>query len=174
MVIGLALTPLWPAYGEAKARGDFHWIKMTLTRSMLSTFVAVSIIAIFLVAFNQAIFRLWLGENYQIPFSLVLSYAVWMVIKGLGTTYSIFLNGMNVIRFQLIISFVFVTLSIFIKIWFVKIYGVSGVPLALALSYSVFIGIPYLTNTKKFLHDAADTMMSDHGVHNGSLERNKS
>jgi O-antigen/teichoic acid export membrane protein len=174
MVIGLALTPLWPAYGEAKARGDFLWIKMTLNRSMLSTLIAVSIIAVFLVAFNQAIFRLWLGESYQIPFSLVLSYALWMVLKGLGTTYSIFLNGMNVIRFQLIISSIFVTISIFIKIWFIKIYGVSGVPLALALSYVVFIGIPCLTNTRRFLHDTVDTVMSAHDVHDGSLERNKS
>jgi len=30
MVFGLAVTPLWPAYGEAKARGDLHWIKKTL------------------------------------------------------------------------------------------------------------------------------------------------
>ena len=35
--LGLFLTPLWPAYGEAKVRGDFQWIKKTYIRSLIAT-----------------------------------------------------------------------------------------------------------------------------------------
>ena len=33
MLLALFWTPLWPAYADAKARGDHHWIRSTLSRS---------------------------------------------------------------------------------------------------------------------------------------------
>jgi len=33
VVLGFALTPLWPAYGEAIARGDSVWVRRTLSKS---------------------------------------------------------------------------------------------------------------------------------------------
>ena len=34
-VLAMALSPLWPAYGEAIARGDHDWVKQTLYRSII-------------------------------------------------------------------------------------------------------------------------------------------
>ena len=36
MVLAMVLAPLWPAYGEAIARGDAAWVKRTLKRSILT------------------------------------------------------------------------------------------------------------------------------------------
>lgn len=153
MVIGLAVTPLWPAYGEAKARGDLHWIKKTLVKSMLVTLIVVSIFALFLVFSYEPLLRLWVGTKYTFPFALVAWYAVWMVLKGLGTTYAMFLNGTNVIKPQLIITSIFVIISIPAKICLASYFGLNGILVALILSYSITVGIPYFMLSRKLLQN---------------------
>jgi O-antigen/teichoic acid export membrane protein len=151
MVIGLAFVPLWPAYGEAKARGDWLWIKKTLARSMFATFFFAATAAILLVGCHKTLLQLWVGTKHVFPFALVAWYALWMVLKGLGGTYSYFLNGMNVMRLQLVVATVFMTISITLKIFLVYKIGLIGVPVALAFSYITTVVIPYALTTNNII-----------------------
>jgi len=151
MIIGLAFAPLWPAYGEAKARGDKRWIKETLAKSMLITLVLVLCAAVPLVAFYKPLFALWVGENHIFPFSLIALYGTWMILKGLGATYSMFLNGMHILKPQLIIATVFMLISIIVKVWFVYSMGLNGILFGLIITYTITTVIPYSILTKRIL-----------------------
>jgi len=151
MVIGLTFAPLWPAYGEAKARGDRLWIKKMLARSMVTTLILVLTSAILLVAYYRPLLQLWVGSKHVFPFALVAWYAIWMVLKGLGGTYSMFLNGMNVMRFQLIVVTIFATISILLKIFLVNKLGLTGIPIALAFTYACTVSAPYILITNRVL-----------------------
>jgi O-antigen/teichoic acid export membrane protein len=151
IIIGYLFAPLWPAYGEAKARGDRAWIKKTLRRSMTATFIAVIVAAPLLVAFYKPLLALWVGPQHIFPFALVVAYAVWMVLKGLGATYSMFLNGMNILRFQLILAVLFMLSSLFLKYVFVIRFGLTGIVIGTMISYILVTVIPCTLYTGKML-----------------------
>lgn len=151
IVQGLAITPLWPAYAEAKARRDRGWIKNTLCRSMWLTLIFIIPAAFLLVVCNKHIFSLWVGSQHIFSFALVALYGGWMIMKGLGATYSMFLNGLNVLRVQLVIASIFILFSIALKISFVNLLGLNGLLVALIVSYTVTTVIPYSILTPKIL-----------------------
>jgi O-antigen/teichoic acid export membrane protein len=151
IIISLAFSPLWPAYGEAKARGDKTWIIDTLKRSMLTTLLLVTSAAMLLVCLYKPLFALWVGGKHIFPFGLIALYAAWIILKGAGGTYAMFLNGIHVLRLQLIIASMFTLGSIVMKIWFVHTLGLNGVLIALILSYTLTTVFPYAILTKKIL-----------------------
>jgi O-antigen/teichoic acid export membrane protein len=151
LVLGILFAPLWPAYGEAKARGDKIWIKQTLIRSMQLTLILVLGVSAFLVVFNRTILEIWIGEHFIYSLSLVAWYGIWVILKGLGSTYSMFLNGMNIIGAQLMIMAIFVVFSTFLKIYSVYSVGIEGVPIASVLSYFIFVVLPYAFITQSLL-----------------------
>jgi O-antigen/teichoic acid export membrane protein len=151
IIIVYIFAPLWPAYGEAKARGDRVWIKNTLTRSMVATFVMVVFMALLLVMFHKALFAYWVGSQHTFAFTLVVWYAVWIVFKGLNTTYSMFLNGMNVVRLQLFVSFAYMCISIIAKLYFITYFGLPGLLMGLVLSWVLVSILPYALYARRFL-----------------------
>lgn len=151
MVQGLAIMPLWPAYAEAKARGDKTWIRKTLSKSIWLTLLIIIPIALFLVIFNKQIFSIWVGSEHRFPFALITSYGIWMILKGLGATYSMFLNGLNILKLQLIIASLFAVVSIIVKIWFVNLFGLEGLLIALIISYLLTTFFPYAKLTSRIL-----------------------
>ena len=59
------LPPLWPAYAEAKAKGDWAWISRTLYRS-LGAVTGLTIVPMAVVAyFARDLLRLWTGSHEQ-------------------------------------------------------------------------------------------------------------
>ncbi|HYG36018.1 MAG TPA: oligosaccharide flippase family protein, partial [Clostridia bacterium] len=62
-LMGMFLGALWPAYSEAKARGDFHWIKVTFYKSVRISFCAGFIVSLVLIAFARPIISLWVGKE---------------------------------------------------------------------------------------------------------------
>jgi O-antigen/teichoic acid export membrane protein len=151
MMIGIMFAPLWPAYGEARARGDRSWIRNALIRSMTATLAGASAAAALLVTFHEPIFAFWVGPKHAFPFNLVFFYAIWMLLKGLGTTYSMFLNGMNILKFQLLLSVLFMGAALILKYQFTIMFGSIGIVYALIISYVVITMIPCALYTKSFL-----------------------
>ena len=151
IILGIAFMPLWPAYGEAWARGDNMWIRQTLGRSMIATLVLTVCASILLVLFYKPIFALWIGANFTLTFGLVALCAVWMILKGLGFTYSMFLNGINVVRLQLVVATIFAIVSIVAKIYFVSKFGVNGLLMAMIGSYALLVAVPYIFLNSRIL-----------------------
>lgn len=147
---GLAIMPLWPAYGEAKARDDKEWIEKTLYRSVKITLAVIVPVAIVLVLLNKPIYGAWIGKQHIIPFSLVAFYGVWFTLKGVGTTYSMFFNGMHILRFQIIIAIIFTITSIIAKLYFISLMGLPGLLIGLIITYAFTNLIPSICYVNKF------------------------
>ncbi|HEY0968146.1 MAG TPA: oligosaccharide flippase family protein [Opitutaceae bacterium] len=63
---GLILTPLWPTYVEAHARGDFVWLRRMLRLSVTATFTACAMLAL-LVLGREWILAWWVGPAVEVP-----------------------------------------------------------------------------------------------------------
>lgn len=142
MVLSMALAPLWPAYGEAIARGDHDWVGRTLRRSFLAGLGLAAISATVLVAGGNGLIHLWVGNAVTAPFLLLLGLGVWQVMQVGGGAASMYLNGANVVGFQVAVGVVTAILGILLKIYLVPVIGVAGVVWATVITYGTCTGIP--------------------------------
>ena len=143
MVSALFLTPLWPAYADAYARGDNLWIRKTLVSSLGATVVATAAMAGLLVALSKPLTLAWVGPRVGYSMGLFAACSAWAVLKSAGNALSMFLNGVGWIGFQAVVAALLACAAIPLKILFAWKLGVIGVPLALALGYVVIVAVPY-------------------------------
>jgi len=136
--------PLWPAYGEAIARGDRRWVKTTLVRSSLGALSLASLTAASMAFFASAIIHYWLGNRIHVDSALLAGLACWAVVDSVGNSIAMFLNGASVIRPQVIIAVVFAICALAVKIGFVRRWGIDAMPWATLLTYVCLTGLPYV------------------------------
>ena len=142
LVLVVLLTPLWPAYGESVARGDIDWAQRTLISSMVLAFLVAGIPSAFLVLFGTSVIELWVGPEVVPSFWLLLGLGVWTVIAAIGTAVGIFLNGANIIRFQVLTAAFMAPSALLAKILLANIIGLPGVIWGMIIAYLVFTAIP--------------------------------
>jgi O-antigen/teichoic acid export membrane protein len=103
IILSVVLAPLWPAYGEASARGDMAWVTSTFRKS-LGFAAAVSIPVFFVVALlGQFVIHLWTGNDNAVPsWSLLMACNVWALFMAWNMACAMLLNGLNQMKGQAI------------------------------------------------------------------------
>ncbi|MDO9095623.1 MAG: oligosaccharide flippase family protein [Rubrivivax sp.] len=142
LAVATAVGPLWPAYGEAIARGDLDWVRQTLKRSLLMAALFSAGAAGLLLLLGPWLIGLWVGTALQVPVSLLLALGVWKTFEGVGFALAMFLNGGGLLRYQLITAWLMAAGVLALKPWFVLQLGVTGAPLATALVYGLVTLLP--------------------------------
>lgn len=151
LLASFVLVPLWSAYGEAISRGDGLWVRNALIKSMKIAFVFSLCLSFFGVLFGKSILALWVGHQVSTPFMLLLGFGVWKVLECLGNTVSAFLNVANGLRLQLISACLMTVSCILLKIFLVRIMGISGAVWATVMAYTVVTVLPMCYFVPRFL-----------------------
>jgi O-antigen/teichoic acid export membrane protein len=142
MLSSMLVAPLWPAYGEAVSRGDIHWVKHTLGRSLLIVLAASSLASGLLLLLSHRLIYWWVGTRIHPPFFLLLGLAIWTILSCCGDALAAFLNGATVIRFQVVVASIFGAGCLALKIYFIRRYGIQGIPWATILAYGLLTALP--------------------------------
>jgi O-antigen/teichoic acid export membrane protein len=150
-VVALFFAPLWPAYGEAVARGDIDWTKRTLVRSLWLTLLICGLMATVLVIFGKTIIHYWVGSEIQPSFLLLLGMGVWALLSGLGTTLATFLNGANLIRFEIACALPMALSAVIAKTILARTIGLPGIIWGLVIAYVVTTVLPFSLYIPKVL-----------------------
>lgn len=137
MVLGFVLGPLWPAYGEAVARGDIAWVRIVLRRSLVLGVGACAVMSGAMVLAGPQLLHWWVGDAIQVPIALLLGFAVWKVIEAAGNAIAMFLNGINALRIQVVFAVINVIASLLLKVWWVRLFGLPGVMYATIAAYGL-------------------------------------
>ncbi|MEW5991532.1 MAG: oligosaccharide flippase family protein [Chloroflexota bacterium] len=155
-IVALALAPLWPAYGEAIARGDLPWIRRTL-RSTLKISLALSVLAsvLFVMATPWLIDR-WIGETIDVPPLLIVAFGAWVPLSALGTSVAMFLNGAGEIRWQAISAVIMAVANLALSIVLTRQIGVAGVMWGTVIAYSSLTLAPMAIYAPRILKATAD------------------
>ncbi len=141
-LMGFFLTPLWPAYREALARGDVPWVKRAVGVSV-ALCVALNVLwGLTLVFYGGTILRWWVGPHVVAPLGLRVSLAAWGALTGLGGPFAMFLNGAGALRFQAVCAWAMAAASIALAYVLIPRLGVTGAAVAMVSAQTLCIIAP--------------------------------
>jgi O-antigen/teichoic acid export membrane protein len=96
-------TPYWTATTDAYERGDMQWIRDSRRRLDKIVLVIMAMLAV-MAAVSPLVYRVWIGSDVDIPYSLSLLMAIYMGVILASLSYSLYLNGMGALTLQLIMT----------------------------------------------------------------------
>jgi O-antigen/teichoic acid export membrane protein len=96
VVLPLMFTSsLWPAYGEAIARGDREWVRNTLVRSYyVGLGIAIPLVVVS-VLLGGPIIKRWISPSYEPDRVLLMWLGLWLVTRVWQDIHTQLLNGMD-------------------------------------------------------------------------------
>jgi O-antigen/teichoic acid export membrane protein len=144
LVCGFFMTPFWPAYSEALARGDFAWVRKTLARTLWISIGISALLSTILVVGQESFIEWWLGGKVQLPFELTLGMGLWTVVTSAAGAVAMFLNGAKVVIYQVVTSIFLAGGTLAGKIVLTDRYGISGLVGGNLLGYLFFWFLPLI------------------------------
>jgi O-antigen/teichoic acid export membrane protein len=155
LVNGIITLPYWSSFTETYVKKDFEWIRASIKKLNLISYLLVAGQILLMLLADQIIF-LWVGEGFAIPFLMKLTFTIYVSIQLLAAPYNIFINGVSKIRLQLFMSIFSIVITIPLAIFFSKTLniGPSGVVLAMICS-TLPSGILWWTQYHKIMGGTA-------------------
>ena len=148
MILGLAslfISPMWPAFGEAMARGDHLWARRALTNVLIASLFFGILTGMIIFIFGADIIKIWAGDLMAPNRSLLLGFAAFSILMSIGGSLSVFLNNGEYLRRQTTIYIVASIASIVFKIVLIGSWqDASGAIWGTVIGYSVFFIFPAL------------------------------
>jgi O-antigen/teichoic acid export membrane protein len=156
MGIGLALAPLWPAYGEAISRGDHDWVRRILIRSIALAAGLATLGSTVLVIAAPVILHWWVGIAISPPFILLLGFGLWKIVDAIGNAIAMFLNGARIVLFQVSIALALMVTAVPMKLLMIDRLGVAGAVWATLLSYLLTVLFPIVAFRRRLFRMATN------------------
>jgi O-antigen/teichoic acid export membrane protein len=131
----IIIAPYWVAFNEAYHKKDFDWMKKTIFLLIRIWFLIVFITIIMLI-FSPFVFKIWIGESIIIPFSLCILMSIFILISTFNNIFANFINGIGLIRIQMIGSLFLIVFNIPLCVFFsLKLnLGINGIMLGTIVS----------------------------------------
>ena len=165
MIVNMAISPLWPAYGEAIARGDVAWVRRIFLASFRLT-LAVSVPACALLAFaGPWIIRVAVGKSLHAPLSLLIVLGAWAVVASVSAPIAMLLNGAGILKIQTLISTIASVANLGLSILLTRRFGVMGVCLGSIVTQVALVLPPYFFVIRTLFRDLAKAR------YDGEIER---
>ena len=117
VVFSTICIPFWNATTDAFSKHDFQWIHKAshkLDLVMMGVFLLLTV----MVLVSGIVYSIWIGDDVQVPFDLSLCTAAYVFILCFSQRYSYILNGLNVLRIQLIFI-IAATITFYPLAWYV-------------------------------------------------------
>ena len=133
-LIYMATQPFIAAFGEAKARGDWAWIRKAYRNATLaSTGIGFSLVAV-MALLAKPLIRIWAGAAAVPTTSFIVWLSIYVMIGIALMATNQFLSGVEKVT-SLAISTTLCALGVIgAGIFFARGYGLVGLAMAMALS----------------------------------------
>jgi O-antigen/teichoic acid export membrane protein len=143
--LAIVNTPLWASYAEALARGDKGYMRRALKRSLAFTTIAAGVAAVALFLASDTLFRFLSKDVVEVPRVFLAIYLAWVVLRAQGDCFAMYLNGVHVLRPQLVVTALYVAIAVPAKAVFASRYGLEPFIAASICCYLLTVALPYLT-----------------------------
>ena len=94
--------PFWNATTDSYSRGDIEWIRRASRKMNLMMLLIVAGLILMLLL-SDFVYKIWM-KGVEVPISLSMGMAAYQMILILSMRYSYFLNGIGILRIQLVFT----------------------------------------------------------------------
>ena len=129
----IILTPFWSAFTEAYTKKDFPWMR-NMYKKLQKAWIGISCILIFFLLNSSWIIKLWIGENIQIPFSVLCMMAIYILLLSRANLNLYLINGVGKVTVQMYINLFLSIISVPTLIVFLSHFGLEGGILILCIT----------------------------------------
>jgi len=141
----LVVSPYLPAYAEAAARGDWHWIRRRAIAALAATAALLGGGGALLVLAGPTVIRLWAGGAIKPGTGLLAALACFCLLKAASNANGMLLTGLGLVK---LLAGLYLTVAVLYGAgaWFLlPRLGIIAVPLAGAAAHLLDAGIslPY-------------------------------
>jgi len=126
-IVSMGVNPLWPAYGEAMARGDVAWVRRVFFASLWLVLAITVPVCTLLALAGPWILRVAMGKSLHVQTSLLVVLAVWGVVNAVSLAVAMLLNGTGMVRVLTITSVIASLSNLALSIFLTRRFGVIGV-----------------------------------------------
>ena len=147
-IFNLLTIPFWSSYTDAYFKKDIKWIKNSIYFQLIIFFIFI-IIGYLIFIFSDQIINIWIGNDFSFNFTLSFSWYVLILLKCLSLIFVNFLNAINELKSQIVISIIIIFFNIPLSLFFALnlnfgsagiLYGsISCVILAIIVQISMYI-----------------------------------
>jgi O-antigen/teichoic acid export membrane protein len=132
-------TPFWSAFSEAYAKKDVRWVSSVVNKLTISI-VPIAVVVVGLCIFGNQIITLWIGNDLEIPLTLLVLVGCVTLLRMWSNNFSLFLNGTSNIagQFKMLLLGAILNVPCAIILGKYMELGVNGVVIATILSMSPF------------------------------------
>lgn len=143
MVYTIITGPLWPAYTDAYARGDFDWMKNVRKKMQRVLFCSIAFCC-FITLLSPLIYRIWLGDEVDVPFVMTMMVALYVSIYCWMNLNGTLIVGMGKITVETVLVLVGMISHIPVSLFlgsFIGAYGVIVSMIMINVLYAVVMQI---------------------------------
>jgi O-antigen/teichoic acid export membrane protein len=136
-IFALGITPYWSGFTEAYYKKDFKWIKKGMRQLMLAG-IAGSVLVLIMLIISFKLIPIWSKHSFDVNQYKVLIYssAIYTVTLFFSSIIAVFLNGLSLLRLQLIVQLIIAFLTISISILLITQFKLGNA----AISITAIIG----------------------------------
>lgn len=131
----MIVSPLLPAYGEARARRDWAWIRKGFARSLLTSAAIGIVFTVPLALVIRRFLAAWIGPALVPSPGLVFALAAYTVIASLAVPLSVLLYGLEAVGGQARIAVLTTLSTIGLGLWMTGKWGLPGLGWAMTISF---------------------------------------
>jgi O-antigen/teichoic acid export membrane protein len=159
LIFSIIMSPLWSAFTDAYTKNDLEWISH-LFNKMQRVCLLLLLFTICLLALSPFLFKLWVGDKVQIPFSLSITMAIYAITHAWLFIPCFLLNGIGKIKLQLYLYVLCIFLDIPFAIILGKTYGLPGIAISNVIVF-VIMSILLSIQCKKIINNTASGIWAE-------------
>jgi O-antigen/teichoic acid export membrane protein len=137
-LVNMWVSPLWPAYADAAARGDYPWVRALLRRSTRLALAGATVAAIGMMILGPWVIQVWTRKAEMVPSrGLLAPMAVYTVLITFCQVNAMALNGLGRMRGQMIYGTTAAIVNVGLSILLGRAMGIAGVCWATCIAASL-------------------------------------
>ncbi|KPH81457.1 hypothetical protein AE618_06725 [Bosea vaviloviae] len=130
-------SALWPVYAYLISGHEWRRLR-TLFLAGFSATVGYAVLAsMLLFTFREEIAQVWLHNSVLSLTTAYGLFAIWYCVEAAGSSFSVLLNAKGIVTRQATAAVVFASVSFALKLWFVPLYGLTGLVSSTLAGYAV-------------------------------------
>lgn len=140
IIFSIIIGPYWSAITEAYKKKEINWIKNSIY-NLHKVWGILFILSIIMLLIFNPILKLWTGGEISVGFMLSSQFALFAILQSLNNIYTYFLNGVGILRVQLITGLVSLIINIPLSVFFAKTLNLGTAGIIMATNCSIVIYI---------------------------------